>query len=512
MSATFALKGSPGKREIRSALQRVLDSSSFRSSPRLQRLLTFLVEEVLAGRGESLVQYRVATEGLGLTEGFDPENSTLVRSHAGRLRKALAAYYEGEGINDEVVISMPASGYRVGFMRTGPVSPSSVGASIAQAPLLVVSRFQGIGLKNPLAHLPASFTEELSLRLGRASHLRVALGEHAARRPDADFILEGSIEQRGDKLLVRSRLLDAPDRVQIWSRRHECRAARWDPASFEEEIVEAIAVEIGADFGKIDRHLLRQGAAGAESEESLHSALLKVKAFESSFSEQAYDEAAAALRSVLQRSPANATAHAGLGLLQFVGHCEYFRRAAPFPAEALEHLAIALASEPHNALASYGCIVSQLVLREYAALAASAARILADENYPPGLALLICLCQMYARAGTEETRARAARLMRQNPDYPRTVHTVFALEHLLAGDHEAAARNVAAAAVPEYWFTAVMHVAVHHVAGKRKEARAARARLLELCPDYARYGEGMLARSLHPDFVRLLMTAYRSAV
>jgi hypothetical protein len=153
-----------------------------------------------------------------------------------------------------------------------------------------------------------------------------------------------------------------------------------------------------------------------------------------------------------------------------------------------------------------------LVLREYAALAASAARILADENYPPGLALLICLCQMYARAGTEETRARAARLMRQNPDYPRTVHTVFALEHLLAGDHEAAARNVAAAAVPEYWFTAVMHVAVHHVAGKNKEARAARARLLELCPDYARYGEGMLARSLHPDFVSLLTTAYRSAV
>jgi len=512
VSTNFTIKGSPGKREVRAALQRVLHSAALRSSPRLRHLLTFLVEEVLAGRGDSLVQYRVATEGLDLGDNFDPENSTLVRSHAGRLRKALAAYYEGEGINDEVVISMPASGYRVGFVRTGPAVSSSVGASIAQAPLLVVSRFQGIGLKNPLAHLPASFTEELSLRLGRAAHLRIAHGERAARRPDADFILEGSIEQRGDKLLVRSRLLDAPDRVQIWSRRHECPAGRWDPAAFEEDIVEAVAVEVGADFGKIDRHLLRQTAPTAESEESLHSALLKLKAFESSFSEQAYEEAAAALRRVLQRSPANTTAHAGLGLLLFIGHCEYFRRAAPFPAEGLEHLAIALASEPENGIAHYGRILSLLVQRKYAALAESASRILADVNYPPGLALFICLCQMYARAGTEETRARAARLMSQNPGYPRTIHTVFALEHLLAGDHEAAAPDVAAAAVPGYWFTAVMQLAAHHVAGRRKEARVARARLLELCPDYDAYAEEMLERSLHPDFVDLLKAAYRAAV
>lgn len=512
MPADFAIKGVPGKREVRAALRRVLDSAPFSSSPRLQRLLSFLVGEVLAGRGASLVQYRVATEGLGLSDEFDPENSTLVRSHAGRLRKALAAYYEGEGIGEEIVITMPAAGYHVGFVRAGSAPVSAGGKSRAQTPLLVVSRFQGIGLKNSLTHLPASFAEELCLRLGRANHLRIAHGEHAARRPDADFVLEGSIEQRGNTLLVRSRLLGAPGRVQIWSRRHECPAGRWDPAAFEEEIIEAVAVEVGADFGKIDRHLLRQAAPTAESEESLHSALLKLKAFEGSFSEPTYEEAAAALHRVLQQSPANATAHAGLGLLLFIGHCEYFRRAAPFPAEGLEHLAIALASEPENGIARYGHILSLLVQRQYAALAESASRILADVNYPPGLALFICLCQMYARAGTEETRARTARLMRQNPSYPRTIHTVFALENLLAGDHEAAARDVATAAVPGYWFTAVMQVGVHHVAGRKNEARAARARLLELCPDYDRYAEEMLERSLHPDFVDLLMTAYRAAV
>lgn len=509
--AFSAGKRLPGKNEVRRALRRVLDSVKFRASPRLQRLLAFLVEEVLAGRSDSLVQYRVATEGLELGDKFDPENSTLVRSHAGRLRKALAAYYEGEGANDDVFITMPASGYRVGFVRAGPVSDHRVPRSTGQLPLLVVCRFEGIGLKDRWESLPSSFAEELSCRLGRAAHLRVAQGERAARRPDADFVLAGSIEKRGGKLLVRSRLLDAPGGVQIWSRRHEFDADRWDPTAFEEEIVDAIAVEIGGDFGKIDRHLLRQMSVGMEAQDALSLALLKTKAYESSVSCHAYEEAAASLRLVLKESPANPTAHSVLGLLLLVGHCEYFRRDAAFPEEALEHLTIAQAAEPNNPYALYGRVVDLLIHRKYDAVGELAERILSDVDYPGGLTLLICLYQFYARVATDVTRERVARLMQQNPGYPRTIHNALAIERLLAGDHEAAARNMAAAAVPDYWFGPVMDVAIHHAAGRANEARQARARLLVLCPDYDLYGENMLQRSLHPAFVKLLMEAYRAS-
>ena len=509
--ASLAMKTGPGKREIRAALARVLASQPFRSSPRLQSLLTFLVEEVLAGRGESLVQYRVATEGLGLGESFDPEKHTLVRSHAGRLRKALAAYYEGEGSADKIIITLPTSGYRVGFVRVGSRAVRS-GKSAALAPLLVVSRFQGIGLQGNWCALPASLAEELSLRLARAAHLRVAQGERAARRPDADFVLEGSIEQRGAKLLVRSRLLDAPGGVQIWSRRYEMSAVRWDADAFEEEIIDAIAVEIGSDFGRIDRHLLRQVSAPGSHRETLQSALLKAKAYESSYTEAAYDEAVDALRGVLAKSPASTAAHAALGTLLLIGHCEYFRRKHSYPAEAREHLVLALAAEPNNHYARYGRVVDCLVRREYRELAATTGEMLADKDYPPGFALLVCMCRLYARKSTPEFRARAVRLMRQNPDYPRIIHTAFALEHLLAGDHESAQRDMASAEWPGYWFGAVMQMAIHHVAGRRMEAKAERKKLLELCPDYGRYGEAVLARSLHPDFVDLLMAAYRAAV
>ena len=509
--ASLAMKSGPGKREIRAALARVLASQPFRSSPRLQSLLTFLVEEVLAGRGESLVQYRVATEGLGLGESFDPEKQTLVRSHAGRLRKALAAYYEGEGIADKIVITLPASGYHVGFVRVGARAARGAKAS-RLAPLLVVSRFQGIGLKSDWSGLPASLAEELSLRLARAAHLRVAQGERAARRPDADFVLEGSIEQRGGKMLVRSRLLDAPGGFQIWNRRYEWPTSHWDADAFEEEIVDAIAVEVGSDFGKIDRHLLRQSAAGAEAGGSLPFALLKAKAYEASYSEDAYLEAVAALGAALRESPADATTNAVMSAILLAGHCEYFRRRAAFPVEAGEHIAIARAVEPSNPYLLYAQVIELLVRRRYDALKSFSAKVLSNAEFPPGLALMVCLYRLYSRTATPKTGELAARFMRLNPDYPRLVHTGFALEHLLAGDHEAAQRDADAACLQDYWFSPALQIAIHHAAGRKREAKAERKKLLKLCPDYGRYGEEVLGRSLHADFVTLLMQAYRAAV
>ncbi len=501
-----------GTHEIRAELLRVLESVQFRESPRLRHLLTFLVEEVIAGRGESLVQYRVATEGLGLAETFDPEKSSLVRSHAGRLRKSLAAYYQSGGGQEGVMITMPVCGYRVGFVRVGPNASRTSQKSRRQLPLLAVARFQGIGLQDRFDHLPTSFSEELSVRLGRSIHLRVALDEWPARRTDADFALEGSIEQRGDKLVVRARLLDAPAGVQIWVRRHEFTSTRWDPESFEEEIIDAIAVEVGADFGRIDRHLIRRATSGPPDEDSLTAALLKAKAFEAEFSETAFHEACEALGAVLRESPGEHMAHAALGLILLIAHCEYFRATEPFPANALEHLAIAGASDRANPFVRYGQIVALLLRREYQALSVAAAECLADVNFAPGFATFVGLCQLYSRTATAETRQRLDRLMWQNPDYPRILHTGFALEHLLSGDHQAAAREMAAAAMHGYWFSPVMDIAIHHAAGRTDEARAARAQLLARCPGYDLYGEETLARSLHPDFVGLLMVAYHCAV
>lgn len=483
---------------------------SAKTSPRLSGLLEFLVGEVLAGKGDSLGEYRVGTEALGLAQDFDPGAKSLVRSHAGRLRKALAAYYAGEGRNDEILIALPPVGYRVVFSKPGPAKNRR--RSIAKLPMIFVAEFRGIGLKGAMRDLPATVAEELSLRLSRAAHLRVARTGAGGTALDPDFLLEGSIEHRGSNLLIRSRLMEGATGLQIWGKRHEFPANRWNPASLEEEIVEAIAVETGSDFGRIDRHLLRKNSASKREAPSLQSALLKVKAFVTDCSEKSHKAAVAALQRVLKISPANAEAHAVLGVLMLIAHCEYFRRTAPFPAAALEHFAIAQLGDPMNPYLRYGRLVEMLVSRRHKEIGSAAEELISDPDFPPGLSAFACLCQLYTRTATTRTRRFLTGYMKQNPEYPRVFHTGFALEHLAAGDLEAASREMELAHIPGYWFGPIMSLAIQQTAGLQAKAKDARAELRRLCPDFALHGREVLGRSLHPDFVDLLMSAHASRV
>jgi adenylate cyclase len=500
----------PHQERIREQLRRIRESKSFKSSPRLSGLLEFLVGEVLAGKGDTLGEYRVGTEALGLSQDFDPGAKSLVRSHAGRLRKALAAYYESEGRNDDILISLPPVGYRVVFSK--PESAKNRRRSIANLPMLLVSEFRGIGLKDALRDLPVTMAEELSLRLSRAAHLRVARTGAGGAALDPDFLLEGSIEQRGSKLLIRSRLMEGATGLQIWGKRHEFPATRWNPEAMEEEIVEAIAVETGSDFGRIDRHLLWKSSTSKRDAPSLQSALLKVKAFVTDCSEKSHKAAVTALQRFLKISPANAEAHATLGVLMLIAHCEYFRRTAAFPAAALEHFAIAQVGDPRNPYLRYGRVLELLVSRRHDEVGPSADEIISDPDFPPGLSAFACLCQLYTRTATERTRRFLTGYMKQNPEYPRVFHTGFALEHLSAGNLVAAGRETELAHIPGYWFGPVMSLAIHQPAGRQAEAKAARAELRRLCPDFALHGREVLARSLHPEFVDLLMSAHASRV
>ena len=291
-------------------LGKILGTPRFAASQRLRSLLSFLVEEMLAGRGDTLIQYRIATEGLGQGESFDPENKTLVRAHAARLRKELGRYYETLGSGDPVVISLPATGYRVTFTA---VRPSALGARPGRehTTVLALLEFKGIGLEGAWQYLPVWLAEELSLILCQSSHLRmlgpfsrqllVREGIEAAelsQRHPADFILDGGIEQRGDVIVIRSRLLEASG-LQIWSRRDECPLAEWDPARIEREIAQAIAVELGTDFGKIDRHLIGLSALNPNAILTVHEAVLRGKAFESDRSEECYSQGVAALENAV---------------------------------------------------------------------------------------------------------------------------------------------------------------------------------------------------------------------
>ena len=107
----------PGRLDVRAAaiiragLDRVLVSDAFRAAPQLSAFLSFVVERTVEGRAAELKGYTIAVEGLGRPADFNPQLDPIVRVEAGRLRRALAQYYAGDGRDDPVQISMPVGGY-----------------------------------------------------------------------------------------------------------------------------------------------------------------------------------------------------------------------------------------------------------------------------------------------------------------------------------------------------------------------------------------------------------------
>jgi predicted ATPase len=96
---------------VRAQLQRILQSPLFSNAPSLGRFLKYLVEHVLEGKAEEVKQYSVGVEVFNRGESFDPRTDTIVRVQARRLRSRLQTYYETVGLDDPIVISVPAGRY-----------------------------------------------------------------------------------------------------------------------------------------------------------------------------------------------------------------------------------------------------------------------------------------------------------------------------------------------------------------------------------------------------------------
>src|SRR5918911_3315023 len=111
----------------RAALARVVASEPFRNAPRLTAFLTFVVEKTLAGEAAALKGYTIATQALGRPDDFDPQTDPIVRVEAGRLRRALHAFYEGEGAGDPVRIAIPVGSYGAVFERRLGAPPAAGG-------------------------------------------------------------------------------------------------------------------------------------------------------------------------------------------------------------------------------------------------------------------------------------------------------------------------------------------------------------------------------------------------
>src|SRR4051812_21213573 len=99
------------RNEVLSQLERILSHDRFGFADRNSGFLRHVVEKTLEGRTSEIKEVVIANEIYGRSCDYDPKVDSIVRVEASRLRSKLRSYYEQEGAQDPIRITIPKGSY-----------------------------------------------------------------------------------------------------------------------------------------------------------------------------------------------------------------------------------------------------------------------------------------------------------------------------------------------------------------------------------------------------------------
>jgi hypothetical protein len=120
--------------EAVAALERVLGSKAFHGSARCQQFMRFVVERTLDGDAASIKERTIAVEVFGRPADYESSEDSIVRVKAGEIRRRLRQYYESEGLQESIVITLPRGGYVPNF-ETRNVDAAPMEEETAEVPV-----------------------------------------------------------------------------------------------------------------------------------------------------------------------------------------------------------------------------------------------------------------------------------------------------------------------------------------------------------------------------------------
>jgi TolB-like protein len=186
----------PDEDAVRRALASVIKSEAFQNSPTLIAFLQHIVDVTLDGRAGTIKGYSIAVDVLGREPDFNPDKDAVVRVHASRMRQALDTYYNGDGVTDPVVISVPKGSYVPRFAhRYPPVVVTETTATPPNALASPVALLAPIAVdlprqthKAPLQALASLLIVAIAMLIGFWLSKTLGSGDQTLRAPAVNTI------------------------------------------------------------------------------------------------------------------------------------------------------------------------------------------------------------------------------------------------------------------------------------------------------------------------------------
>jgi adenylate cyclase len=522
---------------IREELERILSSPKFAGAEQIRRFLRFAVEETVAGRQDQIKQYSIGTEALGRRSDFDPTGDPIVRVEAGRVRRALAYYYQHQGRRDAIRILIPKGAYVPVFLAndTNPIknnsterASSSAGRedpilALPEGPRIVVLPFDLLtdsqdqfyfadGLAEMLVVALTRFPDFLIIGPLSRNRLRGQFADLRAisRKYGADFALGGCVHKHRYKVRVTLTLVDTSTGGTLWGDKYENKKNVSDPLMFSDEIANQVAAVLADKHGIILRRLIRRTVAKSTENLRIHEAILRHYHYVNVFSEKARLEAKEALESAIRIDPDYPLT---LAMLADWYMLEYMRKGAEKKAlERAEDLAQhAVLLDPQCQQARF-IIATVYYFKEKRALFISEAEQALSLN--PNNASVVAACGFLLALAGEWDRGMllVKKGLRLNPHHPPLYHAAVFMDYYRQGRYRQALNEATRIKTPSLCLDSLSRAAALGQLGMKENAEAAVRELLTLNVDFATRARKLMRRLFFSDEnVEMLLDGLRKA-
>lgn len=494
-------------------LDRLTRSPLFGGSERQTRLLKFLVDEVLAGRGDRLSAKVLASRVFGRAEDFSTTDDSIVRVEVSKLRRALARHYEAADPG-EIRIDLPRGSYAplitfgaeairqsqpprsaVRVRQTGmePVAAAKVdGPFVAVLPLNAVSisaaslRLSGQTPSGPSSArsmvLAQSVTDRLEAHCATSPYARVlspASTIEDAALHGARYVLTGSVRLVHGAIRVSVKLNDLVHRVQVWGNTYDHFGEDDKLFSLEDAIAREIMTQIlGLPLGAI--HLIEAAERAELPIRTPYDMTLRFPRWFTRFDPVLQAEIREASGRLLEEHPDDGVLLAYSSLFHALAAWTAGGEERDRPT-ATEYARRAIVAEPHRA-SSHQALGFALVHEGDAAGARTAAETALALGGPLVLTgVVLSLAGEWDR-GAEVINGHLAHMKR----HYGSVRHALSLGAFRRGDYAAALTEALTIATPNMAFDPLDRAAALARLGRLPEAQKAAAELLAILPEGAR--------------------------
>ncbi|WP_437686097.1 hypothetical protein [Sorangium sp. So ce176] len=538
---------------IAAELEQVVTSPVFGGSARQIRLLRFLVDEVLAGRGAELRAPLLATRIFDRPEGFDSTEDSIVRVEMSKLRRALERYYAASP-TAAVRIELPRGRYAP-VIAAGPAAPDPVQPrasprpaidsppsdrpgppsprgpripSSADGPVVAILPFTSItavsaslnadGSESELpvpgstgtrsravAHGLTDLLGDLFIRAPRVRVLSRAATLDEAEARGARYVVEGCVRLVPGALRVTVKLHDTRRGIQVWGRTFDRVDVEGRLFAVEDEIAREITtLLVTLPLGAV--HAIESEERSGHPPRSAYDVLLRFPQWLATFDPDLQAELEEHCARFLDLDPDDGALLAYSAFFQVLSSWTAAGRECDLrQAEGRARRAVAL--EPKLANAHQ---VLAFVLLD----AGDGPGALAEAEIALRLGGALMLTGfLLALAGEWE---RGTGILRKHQGwtkrYPGTVHHALALDAYRRGDHAAALVEAEAIAPLHVAWSALDRAVALARLGRTADARRAARELAAILPEVARDPRAVVSRltadqALIDDLVEALALA-----